>query len=37
MTAMTSALDSLRSELTDEQYNEFYEYFDMAAKQLRNV
>ena len=37
MTAMTNALDSLRAELTDEQYNEFYEYFDMAAKQLRNV
>ena len=37
MAAMTSALDSVRSELTDEQYTEFYEYFDMAAKQLRNV
>ncbi len=37
MTAMTSALDSVRSELTDQQYTEFYEYFDMAAKQLRNV
>jgi len=37
MTAMTSALDSVRSELTDEQYDEFYDYFDMAAKQLRNV
>jgi hemoglobin len=37
MSAMTSALDGLRSELTDEQYEELYEYFDLSAKQLRNV
>ena len=37
MTAMVNALDSLRNELTDAQYSEFYEYFDMAARQMRNV
>jgi hemoglobin len=37
MSAMTFALESVRDQLSDEQYNEFYEYFDMAARQLRNV
>jgi hemoglobin len=37
LAAMTGALDSLRAELTDEQYAELLAYFDMAAGQLRNV
>ncbi len=37
MAAMTRALDSLRGELTDEQYHELLDYFDMAARQMRNV
>lgn len=37
MTAMTNALTSVRDELSDEQYDELHAYFDMAAKQLRNV
>jgi len=37
MSAMTSALESVREELSEAQYEEFYDYFDMAAKQLRNV
>lgn len=35
--AMTTALDSLRTELTQDQYVELNSYFDMAAHQLRNV
>jgi len=37
MTAIVGAMDELRDELTDEQYQEFCEYFDMAARQMRNV
>ncbi|HUV58239.1 MAG TPA: globin [Acidimicrobiales bacterium] len=35
--AMSNALASVRSELSDEQYTEMTAYFDMAARQLRNV
>lgn len=35
--AMNSALESVRSELTMEQFQEMSAYFDMAARQLRNV
>jgi hemoglobin len=37
MTAMTSALASVRSELTPDQFDEMMAYFDMAAHQMRNV
>lgn len=37
MTAMTSALASVRSELTPDQFDEMMSYFDMAAHQMRNV
>ncbi len=37
MVAMTSALESVRSELTADQYDEMVAYFDMAAHQMRNV
>ena len=37
MVAMTSALESVRSELTQEQFDEMAAYFDMAAHQMRNV
>ncbi|MFZ1062527.1 MAG: globin [Acidimicrobiales bacterium] len=35
--AMNNALDSVRGDLTDEQYDEMKAYFDMAAHQMRNV
>ncbi len=35
--AMNAALLSLRDEMTDEQFGELTSYFDMAARQLRNV
>jgi hemoglobin len=37
LVAMTTALDSVRAELTDEQFAQMTSYFDMAAHQLRNV
>jgi hemoglobin len=37
LAAMAGALDSLRSELTREQYEELSGYFVMAANQMRNV
>ena len=37
MTAMMGSLDALKSRMTDEQYQEFSEYFAMAAMQLRNA
>ena len=37
LTAMNEALESVRSELNDEQFQEMSAYFDMAAHQLRNV
>jgi hemoglobin len=37
MTAMTSALASVRSELTPDQFDEMMAYFDRAAHQMRNV
>lgn len=37
LTAMNAALESVRDELTDEQFAEMSSYFDMAAHQLRNV
>ncbi len=35
--AMTAALQSVRSELSSEQFEEMTAYFDMAAHQMRNV
>lgn len=35
--AMTSALDGVRGQLNDEQYEEMMAYFTMAANQMRNV
>jgi hemoglobin len=35
--AMGVALESVRSELTDEQFDELTSYFAMAADQMRNV
>lgn len=37
MAAMDGALLSVRSDLTDEQFDEMSAYFDMAAHQMRNV
>ncbi len=37
MAAMTSALESVRAELTADEYDEMLAYFDMAAHQMRNV
>ena len=37
LAAMTTALASVRSELSDEQFVEMSSYFDMAAHQMRNV
>lgn len=37
LVAMGAALASVRSELTDDQFAEMDAYFDMAARQLRNV
>ncbi len=35
--AMTCALDGVRDQLNDEQYEEMMAYFTMAANQMRNV
>jgi hemoglobin len=37
LTAMMNSLNSLRSRLSDEQFDEFAEYFAMSAMQLRNA
>jgi hemoglobin len=37
MGAMTTALAAVKEQLTSEQYDEMYAYFDMASRQLRNV
>jgi hemoglobin len=37
LTAMSSALERERHRLSDEQYRELHDYFDMAAHQMRNV
>jgi len=37
LVAMGRALDSVRDQLTDEQYEEMTAYFLMAANQMRNV
>jgi hemoglobin len=37
LTAMTSALASVRDQLSDEEFEEMTAYFAMAADQLRNV
>jgi hemoglobin len=37
LAAMSSALVSVRSDLSDEQFDELNAYFEMAARQLRNV
>jgi hemoglobin len=37
LVAMGAALESVRDELTDEQFEELSSYFTMAANQLRNV
>lgn len=35
--AMTTAIASVRKDLTDDQFVELTAYFDMAARQMRNV
>jgi hemoglobin len=37
LAAMSTALESERSDLSDEQFKELHDYFDMAAHQMRNV
>ncbi|MGH3733963.1 MAG: globin [Acidimicrobiales bacterium] len=37
LAAMGRALQSVRGDLDDEQFNELSSYFEMAANQLRNV
>ena len=37
LAAMNQALATVRAELSDEQFEELSAYFDMAARQLRNV
>jgi hypothetical protein len=37
MSAMLAALEGLREELSDDQFEELRSYFDMAATQMRNV
>lgn len=37
LSAMNSALESVRDQLSEEQFDEMTSYFDMAANQLRNV
>ncbi len=37
LVAMNRALESVRAELNDQQFAEMSDYFDMAARQLRNV
>jgi len=37
LVAMTGALDALKEELSEAQYEELLSYFTMAANQLRNV
>ena len=37
MSAMSSALEGVRSEVSPEQYDEMMAYFEMAAHQMRNV
>jgi hypothetical protein len=34
---MSTALESERPSLSEEQFKELHEYFDMAAHQMRNV
>ncbi len=37
MLAMSTALEGVRTELTDRQFDEMLAYFEMAAHQMRNV
>jgi hemoglobin len=37
LAAMSTALESERAGLSDEQFNVLHDYFDMAAHQMRNV
>jgi hemoglobin len=37
LSAMRSALGTVRGDLSDEQFTEMNSYFDMAAQQMRNV
>jgi hemoglobin len=37
LVAMNAGLDTVREELSKEQYEEMRAYFDMAAHQMRNV
>jgi hemoglobin len=37
LTAMNGALESVRGDLTEEQFLDLNSYFEMSAKQLRNV
>jgi hemoglobin len=37
LVAMNAALEGVRADLTEEQFDEMTAYFDMAARQMRNV
>ena len=37
LVAMGKALETVRAEITDEQFSEMLAYFEMAANQMRNV
>jgi hemoglobin len=37
LAAMSVALEKERQGLSEEQFDELHEYFDMAAHQMRNV
>ena len=37
LVAMGEALESVRAEMTDDQFHEMSAYFEMAANQMRNV
>jgi hemoglobin len=37
LAAMSTALERERHDLSDEQFKELHDYFDMAAHQMRNV
>jgi hemoglobin len=37
LAAMSTALERERANLSDEQFKELHDYFDMAAHQMRNV
>jgi len=37
LAAMSTALENERTTLSEDQFNELHDYFDMAAHQMRNV